>query len=111
MYRRVEGYDESFLGAWREDDDFGRRVYLAGGLARVAVKNVCVYHLWHPLNPQKRENWSELPIDTVHARPWIPRQGLASARPQAQVRCELVRDGIVETAWTVDSSAPAVAAA
>jgi hypothetical protein len=89
MYKKVNGYDETFLGAWREDDDFGRRVYLAGGRGCVAVKNVCVYHLWHPLNPQKRENWSELPGRTsVGDKPWSPRAGLTNPSPQADLHVE-----------------------
>ncbi|HVU63173.1 MAG TPA: glycosyltransferase [Phycisphaerales bacterium] len=87
MYRKVDGYDETFLGAWREDDDFGRRVHLAGGRARVAVQTVTVYHLWHPENPQKRENWSELPV-TAGESPWLPRAGLTTPRPQADLTIE-----------------------
>ncbi len=94
MYRKVGGYDETFLGAWREDDDFGRRVYLAGGRGRVAVTNVCVYHLWHPLNPQKRENWSELPGNSTrprHEPAWRPLAGLSTPAKQLQVQaCRLV---------------------
>jgi hypothetical protein len=87
VYRRVNGYDETFLGAWREDDDFGRRVHLAGGRAVVAVKTVCVYHLWHELNPQKRENWSELPA-TEGDSPWLPQAGLDHPLPQAELNIE-----------------------
>lgn len=102
MYRKVDGYDETFLGAWREDDDFGRRVYLAGGKGRVAVENVCVYHLWHPLNPQKRENWSELrgAKTSVPGGPaWRPRAGLSIPLPQEHVQaCRFVQ-GEVEHQW------------
>jgi hypothetical protein len=88
MYEKVNGYDETFLGAWREDDDFGRRVHLAGGRARVAVKAVCVDHLWHPLNPQKRENWSELPTTATGSQPWLPRAGLTNPLAQQQLTFE-----------------------
>ncbi len=88
MYQQINGYDETFLGAWREDDDFGRRVHLAGGRARVAVRAVCVDHLWHPLNPQKRENWSELPTATKGPQAWIAQAGLSNPLPQEQLRIE-----------------------
>ncbi|HMN40009.1 MAG TPA: galactosyltransferase-related protein [Phycisphaerales bacterium] len=90
MYERVNGYDETFRGAWREDDDFGRRVHLAGGRARVAVEDVCVDHLWHPLNPQKRENWSELSSESSGPHPWMPRAGLSNPLPQGELRIERV---------------------
>ncbi len=101
MFRKVGGYDETFLGAWREDDDFGRRVYLAGGKGRVAVKNVCVYHLWHPLNPQKRENWSELPGAKAHsaASPWLPVAGLTTPSPQETVQCCRFESGRESHSW------------
>ncbi len=103
MFSKVDGYDETFLGAWREDDDFGRRVYLAGGRARVAVKDVCVYHLWHPLNPQKRENWSELPEKQVGQTPWLPRAGLGTPSPQAELRVQQMRAGRIEQEWSATS--------
>ena len=109
MYQKVDGYDETFLGAWREDDDFGRRIYLAGGKGRVAVANVCVYHLWHPLNPQKRENWSELP--GAKANPplspaWLPRAGLTTPSPQETVQaCRLVQ-GQTQQEWSATNPSP-----
>lgn len=108
IYRKVDGYDETFLGAWREDDDFGRRVYLAGGNGRVAVKNVCVYHLWHPLNPQKRENWSELPATGTHSATlaWLPRAGLATPSPQETVRAARYENGRETHSW--DAISPAL---
>jgi hypothetical protein len=108
MYRKVDGYDETFLGAWREDDDFGRRVYLAGGKGRVAVRNVCVYHLWHPLNPQKRENWSELPasMNVSATRAWLPRAGLTAPSPQEAVRARRFESGRETLSWEAILPAP-----
>jgi hypothetical protein len=110
MYRKVDGYDETFLGAWREDDDFGRRVYLAGGKGRVAVQNVCVYHLWHPLNPQKRENWSELPGSKAHsaAHAWLPRARLTTPSPQEAVRACRFESGSESHSWEAISPARAM---
>ena len=105
MYQKVDGYDETFLGAWREDDDFGRRVYLAGGRARVAVQDVCVYHLWHALNPQKRENWSELPEGRSGKTPWLARAGLCSPSAQAELKAQRIRAGRIEVEWSVGSPA------
>ena len=93
MYRQVNGYDESFLGAWREDDDFGRRVYLAGGTCRVAVEDLCVYHLWHALNPMKRENWTELAERKQKSADASCVQGLDAPRPQADLLVEHVAKG------------------
>jgi hypothetical protein len=104
IYRRVDGYDETFLGAWREDDDFGRRVYLAGARACVAVKTVCVLHLWHPLNPQKRENWSELPDRAKGRSPWLPRAGMSTPRPQDTLHWESVVRGKTVDAGTLEFS-------
>lgn len=94
MFQRVNGYDESFLGAWREDDDFGRRVYLAGGRPSVCVKDLCVFHLWHPDNPNKRENWSELP-KSIGANAWVCAEGLTTPRAQGSLTIERVANGRV----------------
>lgn len=46
-YRAVNGHDEEYHTWGTEDDDFCRRVYQAGGTARVAVRDIFVYHLHH----------------------------------------------------------------
>lgn len=88
MFERVDGYDETFLGAWREDDDFGRRVYLAGGRGVVAVRNVCVHHLWHPENPKKRENWTELP--EAGERGCKAQRGLEAPADQGPITVQMI---------------------
>lgn len=47
-YRKVNGHDEEYHTWGTEDDDFARRVYKAGGSARIAVRDILVYHLHHP---------------------------------------------------------------
>ena len=85
-----------------------RILELEKGRRCVAVKNVCVYHMWHPLNPQKRENWSELP----GARGgYLPREGLSTAAEQAEVRVERIVAGKPVRTWTFQTMGAAVGAA
>ena len=47
--RRVNGFDEDYVGWGQEDDDLGRRLYLAGLRPCVLVNRARVSHLPHPL--------------------------------------------------------------
>jgi GT2 family glycosyltransferase len=52
--RRVNGFDENFVGWGYEDDDFGRRLYLAGVRPVCGIEAARAMHVWHPsLAPQK----------------------------------------------------------
>ncbi|MBR6021975.1 MAG: glycosyltransferase [Kiritimatiellae bacterium] len=46
--RRVNGFDENFTGWGYEDDDFGRRLYLAGVKPRSGILEARAMHVWHP---------------------------------------------------------------
>ena len=52
--RRVNGFDENFTGWGYEDDDFGRRLYLAGLKPFSGIAEARAMHVWHPsLAPQQ----------------------------------------------------------
>lgn len=59
MYRKINGFDEEYLGYGGEDDDLGRRVYAAGGRPVIAITDAIAYHLWHPTRAAAR--WEESP--------------------------------------------------
>lgn len=59
IYRRINGFDEEYLGWGGEDDDLGRRVYLAGGRPIVGVRDLTVYHLYHEARATGR--WRDAP--------------------------------------------------
>lgn len=47
-YLKVNGCDEMYEGYGQEDDDLTRRLWQAGFPTRVAVRDILVYHLFHP---------------------------------------------------------------
>lgn len=46
--RRVNGFDENFVGWGYEDDDFARRLYWAGMRPVSVIREARAVHLWHP---------------------------------------------------------------
>lgn len=52
-FELVNGFDESFIGWGREDDDLGRRLYLAGVIGLNISHKAWTYHLWHESTPTK----------------------------------------------------------
>ena len=49
----VNGFDETFIGWGREDDDLGRRLYLSGICGFNISHRAYTCHLWHPETPSK----------------------------------------------------------
>ena len=81
IYREINGYDEEYHTWGTEDDDFGRRVYEAGGKAAIAVRDILVFHQHHP---------SRAPTD------WHKRHNAELFKQKRPTRCE----------WGLDSPAP-----
>jgi len=46
--RRVNGFDENYVGWGYEDDDFARRLYLAGLAPTAGIEAARAMHVWHP---------------------------------------------------------------
>ncbi len=46
--KRINGYDENFVGWGGEDEDLGIRLVRAGIYCRSAIRSARVLHLWHP---------------------------------------------------------------
>lgn len=60
--RRVNGFDENFVGWGYEDDDLGRRLHLAGVKPKCGIGAVRAMHIWHPsLAPQGLAHHRERP--------------------------------------------------
>ncbi|MFN0132366.1 MAG: galactosyltransferase-related protein [Phycisphaerales bacterium] len=73
LYRRVNGFDEEYLGYGGEDDDLGRRVYAAGGRPAIVVASAIVLHQWHA---------------TRAAAKWEDSPGIARFRAGGPTRCK-----------------------
>jgi len=73
-YRRVNGFDESFVGYGQEDDDLGARLMRSGARVCVAVADIPALHLHHE---------TRAPGD-FHDSP-----NAARLRRRRPVRCEL----------------------
>ena len=87
-YARVNGHDETYEDWGQEDDDLGRRLYMAGHAPRVAVADILSFHQHHPTRAPRRlaegRNTHRLqepcPARCVH--------GLENPIPQAPIRVE-----------------------
>lgn len=86
MYRQVNGHDEEYHTWGTEDDDFCRRVYRAGGTARIAVRDIIVFHLHHPTRAPR--DWFDRPNAQRFLRRDLPlrcARGLDSPVEQGSV--------------------------
>jgi hypothetical protein len=81
VFRRVNGFDEAFEGYGGEDDDLGRRVYMAGGRPVIGVAHAVVYHVWHPTRAASR---------------WADSPGIARFRQRLPARCKRGLDNPLE---------------
>ncbi len=80
----VNGFDEAYVGWGQEDDDLGRRLYMAGVRPVPLLTRAFVTHIWHP---PRHEGWREGPnLARYRLRLKSPRcdQGL-SAHPHPDV--------------------------
>jgi len=59
--KRVNGFDEKFVGWGLEDDDFARRLYKAGLRGQSVVLEARALHLWHPAVGSKPQSISASP--------------------------------------------------
>ncbi|MBY0311994.1 MAG: glycosyltransferase [Phycisphaerales bacterium] len=76
-YVAVNGCDEAYEGYGQEDDDLARRLHAAGWPSIVAVREIVVYHLFHP---------------TRAPQAWDSAPGVARFRAPAPTRAELGLD-------------------
>jgi len=56
---KVNGFDENFVGWGQEDDDLGRRLYLAGMVSESVVASAVTFHLHHPHPPDAAARWRD----------------------------------------------------
>jgi len=55
----VNGFDENYVGWGQEDDDLGRRLYLAGMTGESVVASAIVFHLHHPPPADATARWRD----------------------------------------------------
>lgn len=71
--RRINGFDENFVGWGYEDDDFARRLYKAGIRPASAILAARALHLWHPsLAPQRLQRHRDRPNRAYFRRWHVP---------------------------------------
>lgn len=71
--RRVNGFDENFVGWGYEDDDFARRLYKAGVRPRSVILAARAMHLWHPsLAPAQLKRHRDRPNRAYFRRWFVP---------------------------------------
>lgn len=56
---KINGFDENYVGWGQEDDDLGRRLYLAGMTSESVVNSAITFHLWHPLQGGPNVSWRD----------------------------------------------------
>jgi hypothetical protein len=83
--RAVNGFDEEYHGWGADDDDFGRRVYAGGGTSVVAVRDIIVFHQYHPTRAPG--NWHDNPNAALfrQRRPARCVHGIESPVDQGEV--------------------------
>lgn len=92
LFISINGADEEYLEYGMNDDEIGRRAYLAGGDSVVAIKDIPVMHLYHPTRNAGR--WRDNPGYERFMRPDLPVycvHGLDNPLPQNELLVELVR--------------------
>jgi len=68
--KRINGFDENFVGWGYEDDDFARRLYKAGVQPMSVIETARAMHLWHPsLAPQALKRHRDRP-NRAYFRRW-----------------------------------------
>ena len=71
--RRVNGFDENFIGWGYEDDDFARRLYKTGVRPASVILAARAMHLWHPsLAPQELKRHRDRPNRAYFRRWHVP---------------------------------------
>lgn len=56
---KVNGFDENYVGWGQEDDDLGRRLYLAGMTSQSVVASAITFHLHHPPPGDATARWRD----------------------------------------------------
>ena len=56
---KVNGFDENYVGWGQEDDDLGRRLYLAGIMPNPVMDTARVSHIWHERDASAPQKWAE----------------------------------------------------
>ena len=56
---RIQSDYEKYVGWGQEDDDLGRRLYLAGIKPQLLINSARVTHLWHPRDNSAPPKWNE----------------------------------------------------
>ena len=68
--RRINGFDENYVGWGYEDDDFARRLYAAGVKPVSVIESARAMHLWHPsLAPEAQTRHRDRP-NRAYFRRW-----------------------------------------
>jgi len=56
---KVNGFDENYVGWGQEDDNLGRRLFLAGMKPRPVITSAKVTHIWHSPDESAAQKWNE----------------------------------------------------
>lgn len=59
LAQAVNGFDEAFVEWGAEDDDFSHRAYQVGARPHIGVRDIIVYHQFHPTRAPGR--WADAP--------------------------------------------------
>lgn len=81
-YIAVNGCDEAYEGYGQEDDDLARRLHATGWPSVVAVRDILVYHLYHPTRAPGA--WESAPGVVRFRAPAPTRAELGLDRPAPQ---------------------------
>ncbi len=91
VWRRINGFDEAYLGWGFEDDDFTSRACRSGARRVVAVRRLVAWHLWHETR-QSPGPMTDLPnwrrFADLRRRPLAAELGLRTPMAQPAVAAD-----------------------
>jgi hypothetical protein len=106
VFREINGIDETYTGWGMEDDDFGRRVYAAGGRPALRLRDCVVLHQHHPIRSSLvwKNNEQAHRLDLAFAT--VCEHGLENPLPQPPLHIEEIGPGAASGGRSKAESSP-----
>lgn len=101
----VNGFDEEYVGYGQEDDDLGRRLYLAGVQPALAILEARTYHQYH--ETRAPGDWNDSPNIERFKREYGMRSHFGVLNPLPQPEPVVTRFGPVVVRLTTKTDVPA----
>lgn len=78
---RVNGWNERFVGAWREDSEFALRLQRSGVRRKDAIFSAVLFHLFHGKSDRGRREENDRLLEEAYSAPVFAADGLVKSQP------------------------------